>query len=115
MTKFHCDYIQEILKYWDINSLIIYGSMEQDLRNKNMEEFKKGRIKILIVTDVAARGIDIPFLDNVINFDFPDSENLFIHRVGRTARLGRIGNNFNLISSIELPYFFDIKYTLGKN
>ena len=114
MTKFHCDYIQEILKYWDINSLIIYGSMEQDLRNKNMEEFKKGRIKILIVTDVAARGIDIPFLDNVINFDFPDSENLFIHRVGRTARLGRIGNNFNLISSIELPYFFDIKYTLGK-
>ena len=114
MTKFHCDYIQEILKFWEINSIIIYGSMEQNLRNKNMEDFKKGRIKLLIVTDVASRGIDIPFLDNVINFDFPDSENLFIHRVGRTARVGRIGKNFNLISSYELPYFFDIKYALGK-
>ena len=69
---------------------------------------------ILIVTDVAARGIDIPLLDNVINFDFPDNHKLFIHRVGRTARAGKSGRVFNLINSDELPYFFDIKYYLGK-
>ena len=114
MTKYHCDYLQEILKYWNINSLVIYGSMEQDLRNSTLEDFKKGRKRILIVTDVAARGIDIPLLDNVINFDFPDNHKLFIHRVGRTARAGRGGRVFNLINSDELPYFFDIKYYLGK-
>ena len=114
MTKYHCDYLQEILKYWNINSLVIYGSLEQDLRNSTLEDFKKGRKKILIVTDVAARGIDIPLLDNVINFDFPDNHKLFIHRVGRTARAGRSGRVFNLINSDELPYFFDIKYYLGK-
>ena len=114
MTKYHCDYLQEILKYWNISSLIIYGSLEQDIRNSTLEDFKKGRKKILIVTDVAARGIDIPLLDNVINYDFPDNHKLFIHRVGRTARAGRSGRVFNLISSEELPYFFDIKYYLGK-
>jgi ATP-dependent RNA helicase DDX54/DBP10 len=114
MTKYHCDYLQEILKYWNINSLVIYGSLEQDIRNSTLEDFKKGRKKILIVTDVAARGIDIPLLDNVINFDFPDNHKLFIHRVGRTARAGRSGRVFNLICSEELPYFFDIKYYLGK-
>ena len=114
MTKYHCDYLQEILKYWNIESLIIYGSMEQDLRNSFLESFKKGKIKILIVTDVAARGIDIPLLDNVINFDFPKSKKLFIHRVGRTARAGRSGKVFNLINSDDLPYFFDIQNYLGK-
>ena len=114
MTKYHCDYLQEILKYWNINSLVIYGSLEQDIRNSTLEDFKKGRKRILIVTDVAARGIDIPLLDNVINFDFPDNHKLFIHRVGRTARAGRSGRVFNLICSEELPYFFDIKYYLGK-
>ena len=114
MTKYHCEYIQEYLKYWNINSLIIYGQMEQQIRNKNLEDFRKGRTKILIVTDVAARGIDIPLLDNVVNFDFPDNQKLFIHRVGRTARAGREGRVFNLVSVDDLPYFFDIKYYLGK-
>ena len=114
MTKYHCEYLQEFLKYYDINANIIYGQMEQELRNRNLEDFRKGRNKLLIVTDVAARGIDIPLLDNVINFDFPDNQKLFIHRVGRTARAGRKGRVFNLVTVDELPYFFDIKYYLGK-
>ena len=114
MTKYHCEYIQEYLNYWNIPSMIIYGQMEQELRNKNLENFRKGKIKLLIVTDVAARGIDIPLLDNVINYDFPDSQKLFIHRVGRTARAGRKGKVFNLVTVDELPYFFDIKHALGK-
>lgn len=114
MTKYHCDYIQEFLKYWNIKSLIIYGQMEQDLRMKNMNDFKGGKTKLLVVTDLAARGLDIPYLDNVINFDFPDTNKLFVHRVGRTARAGRSGRVFNLATSDELPFFFDIKYYLGK-
>ena len=89
--------------------------MEQELRNRNLEDFRKGKTKILIVTDVAARGIDIPLLDNVVNFDFPDTQKLFIHRVGRTARAGRQGRVFNLVSVDDLPYFFDVKYYLGKS
>ncbi|MCQ2817366.1 MAG: DEAD/DEAH box helicase, partial [archaeon] len=114
MTKYHCEYLQEFLKYYDIPSLIIYGQMDQQMRNKNLEDFKKGRIKLLIVTDIAARGLDIPLLDNVINYDFPDTQKLFIHRVGRTARANKSGINFNLCSVDDLAYFFDVKYYLGK-
>ena len=46
MTKYHCDYLQEILKYWNINALVIYGSLEQDIRNQTLEDFKKGRKRI---------------------------------------------------------------------
>lgn len=114
-TKYHCEYIHEFLKFWRINSSYIYGQMDQELRNKNLENFRKKYINILVVTDVAARGLDIPMLENVINFDFPDTTKLFIHRVGRTARAGREGRVFNLINPSELAYFFDIKVSLGKS
>lgn len=113
-TKYHCEFLHEFLKYWGINTLYIFGQMDQGLRDDNLEKFKKKRIGILLVTDVAARGLDIPFLDNVINFDFPDNEKLFIHRVGRTARAGKEGKVISLLSPMDLAYFFDIKHLLGR-
>lgn len=68
----------------------------------------------MIVTDVAARGIDIPLLDNVINFDFPAKPKLFVHRVGRAARAGRLGTAYSLLTREELPYLIDLHLFLSR-
>lgn len=68
---------------------------------------------MLIATDVAARGIDIPILDYVIHFDFPANAKLFIHRSGRVARAGRIGTCYSIVSPTDLPYYFDIVTYIG--
>ena len=68
----------------------------------------------MVVTDVASRGIDIPLLENVINFDFPAKGKIFIHRSGRTARAGAIGNSWSILNRNELPYLIDLKLFLGK-
>ena len=72
-------------------------------------------MKYLIVTDVAARGIDIPLLDNVINYNFPPAAKLFVHRVGRAARQGRVGTAINIVDSDELPYMVDLHLFLGRS
>lgn len=107
-TKHHSELIHALLERVHIKSTLIYGSMDQDLRNSNLREFKNGKIDFLVVTDVAARGIDVPLLNNVINFNFPPSPKLFVHRCGRAARQGRIGYAFSLVDTEELPYLMDV-------
>ena len=68
-----------------------------------------------MVTDLAARGIDIPFLDNVINFNFPSQSKLFVHRVGRVARAGRTGTAYSLMAGDEIAYFIDLQLFLGRS
>ncbi|GAA6105720.1 ATP-dependent RNA helicase DDX54 [Tachysurus ichikawai] len=70
---------------------------------------------VLLVTDVAARGIDIPLLDNVINYNFPSKAKLFLHRVGRVARAGRSGRAFSLICLDEVPFVYDLHLFLGRS
>lgn len=69
---------------------------------------------ILIVTDVAARGIDIPVLANVVNYDFPAQPKIFVHRVGRTARAGQKGWSYSLVKTSDVPYLLDLQLFLGK-
>ena len=69
---------------------------------------------ILVVTDVAARGIDIPVLENVVNYDFPTGARVFVHRVGRTARAGRTGWAWSFLTTPELPYLLDLQLFLGR-
>lgn len=71
--------------------------MSQTARKIHVAKFRAGKVHLLVVTDVAARGIDIPLLDNVINFDFPATPKLFVHRVGRAARAGRSGTAFSML------------------
>ena len=71
-------------------------------RKINTAKFRAGKTKVLLVTDVAARGIDIPLLDCVINVDFPSKPKLFVHRVGRVARAGRSGTAYSLVSPEEV-------------
>lgn len=113
-TKHHVEYLHELLDKANIDNTYIYGSLDQTARKINISKFRNGRSKILIVTDVAARGIDIPLLENVINYDFPTSSKIFIHRVGRAARAGRKGIAYSFVSSDELPYFIDLQLFTGR-
>ena len=112
-TKHHVEYLQELLKSYGFKVGYIYGSLDQEAREQAIVNFRNGIWSILIVTDVAARGIDIPLLDNVINYDFPCKPKLFVHRVGRAARAGRSGTAYSLAAPDELPYLLDLQLFLG--
>jgi ATP-dependent RNA helicase DDX54/DBP10 len=113
-TRHHVDYLYNMLTKLDFEATTVYGSMDQQARKDNLQKFKSGKAKILIVTDVAARGIDIPALDNVINYDFPAKPKLFVHRVGRAARAGRSGQAISLVAPDEIPYMIDLHLFLGR-
>uniref|UniRef100_A0A8C3HZ22 RNA helicase n=1 Tax=Chrysemys picta bellii TaxID=8478 RepID=A0A8C3HZ22_CHRPI len=113
-TKHHAEYLKELLTAQGVNCTHIYSSLDQAARKINIAKFVHGQCAVLIVTDVAARGIDIPMLDNVINYSFPAKPKLFLHRVGRVARAGRSGTAYSLVASDETPYVFDLHLFLGR-
>ncbi len=79
-----------------------------------VQDFRTGMTNILVVTDVAARGIDIPILANVINYDFPSQPKVFVHRIGRTARAGKKGWSYSLVRESDAPYLLDLQLFLGR-
>lgn len=113
-TKHHVEYLTTLLNTAGYAVSHIYGSLDQAARTHQMDQFRKGRTSILVVTDVAARGIDIPVLENVINYDFPHGSRVFVHRVGRTARAGRQGWAWTFVTNSELPYLLDLQLFLGR-
>lgn len=112
-TKHHVEYLQPLLSAAGYRANHIYGSLDQVARQQQLSGFRNGFADILVVTDVAARGIDIPIMDNVINFDFPAGVKNFIHRVGRTARAGRKGTAWSLVTREDLPYLLELETFLG--
>ncbi|PNS18321.1 ATP-dependent RNA helicase dbp10 [Sphaceloma murrayae] len=114
-TKHHVDYLASLLKKAGYATSYVYGSLDQTARKMQVDDFRTGMTNLLVVTDVAARGIDIPILANVINYDFPPQPKIFIHRVGRTARAGRTGWSYNLVTQSDLPYLLDLQLFLGGN
>lgn len=92
----------------------VHGNMDQGARVEAVTRFRKHNSKVLVVTDVAARGIDLPQLDLVLNYDFPATPKLFVHRVGRAARAGRDGRAISIISSDETPYMLDTHLFLSR-
>ena len=113
-TRHHIEYIKEILDQCFIPSTYLYSSLDSEARKINIRTFHLKKVPVLLVTDLAARGVDIPLLDNVINFNFPSRSKLFVHRVGRTARAGRSGTAYSLISNDELPYLFTLSLFLNQ-
>ena len=114
-TKQHVEFMHALLDVLNIPNTYIYSSLDATARKINVAKFQRKKIKCLIVTDLAARGIDIPLLDNVINFNFPAKPKLFIHRVGRVARAGRSGNAITLVSPDEAPYLLDLHFFLSES
>lgn len=113
-TKHHVEYLSHLLTLAGYPVSYVYGTLDQTARRNQVSLFRSGATRILIVTDVAARGIDIPLLSNVINFDFPPQPKVFIHRVGRTARAGRRGWSYSLVRGEDAPYLLDLQLFLGK-
>ncbi|KAM0484289.1 hypothetical protein ACHAPX_001709 [Trichoderma viride] len=113
-TKHHVEYLYNLLQQAGFATSHAYGSLDQTARRAQVEDFRNGKTNLLVVTDVAARGIDIPVLANVINYDFPPQPKVFIHRVGRTARAGQRGWAYSLVRDIDAPYLLDLQLFLGK-
>lgn len=106
-TRYGVDFLLAVLEKYNYNAKGIYSSMDDDARKANFGEFMSGRIKILVVTDVAARGLDIPHLDVSISFDLSD-EKTFVHRVGRIRGMGE---QISFVSYSDVFHFFNIKET----
>eukprot|EP00884_Botryococcus_braunii_P015329 jgi/Botrbrau1/247/Bobra.0022s0221.1 len=88
--------------------------MDQAARKISIGKFRAGKSSVLVVTDVAARGLDIPLLDNVVHYDFPAKPKLFVHRSGRAARNGRRGASYSLLTKEEMPYLLDLHLFLSR-
>ncbi|XP_035245567.1 ATP-dependent RNA helicase DDX54 [Anguilla anguilla] len=113
-TKHHVEYLKELLMSEGVDCAYIYSALDQTARKINIGRFVHRKAMVLLVTDVAARGIDIPLLDNVINYNFPSKAKLFLHRVGRVARAGRSGTAYSLVCTDEVPFVYDLHLFLGR-
>jgi ATP-dependent RNA helicase DeaD len=97
-TKKMVDDLNDVLNQAGFSVAALHGDMKQDMRTSIMAKFKLGHVKIMIATDVAARGIDVNHLDMVINYDLPQDDEYYIHRIGRTGRASATGTAITLIS-----------------
>lgn len=104
-AKRTCDNLLKKLEKRGIKSVALHGNKEQSVRSAALRDFKSGETRVLIATDVAARGLDIEQLPCVINFDLPRSPNDYIHRIGRTGRAGLTGQAISLIAHHEYQHF----------
>ena len=108
-TKKSVDFVKKHLKKQGFSVDALHGDMTQQARDKVMNKFRNGNIDILVATDVAARGLDIDGVDVIINYDVPQNSDDYIHRIGRTARAGKTGFAFTLVSRDEISRFNNIK------
>ncbi|VDN25019.1 unnamed protein product, partial [Gongylonema pulchrum] len=113
-TMKHVEYLSAVFELAGIDCTVLYSQLDAVARNNNIARFRDGDCSLLIVTDIAARGVDIPLLDVVINYHFPPKPKLFVHRVGRVARAGRVGRAISLFSFDEVPYVSDLFLFLGR-
>lgn len=113
-TKVRAERVQAAMARVEIPALVMHGGKEQENRLEAMEDFKSGKVKLLITTDVNARGIDIPDVDYVVNYDLPDVPENYVHRVGRTGRGVQKGQAVSFCSEEERPVLEEIQQYLGK-
>lgn len=113
-TKARANRLAAHLQKHDIPSDRIHGDRSQAQRTRALQDFKRGKFRVLVATDIAARGIDIAELGHVVNFDVPMVPEDYVHRVGRTARASATGDAITFVSADEEKYFAQIEKTLGK-
>jgi ATP-dependent RNA helicase RhlE len=114
-TKVRAERVHNAMKRVNIETVTMHGDKEQDDRLAIMKDFKQGIFRILIATDVSARGIDIPDVDFVVNYDLPDVPENYVHRVGRTGRGIKKGQAVSFCSTEEKPMLEAIEAWMGKD
>jgi ATP-dependent RNA helicase RhlE len=112
-TKHKANKVAAFLNQNNILSGAIHGNKSQGARTKAIKDFKTGKIKVLVATDIAARGIDIDNISHVINFELPNEPESYVHRIGRTARAGTDGTAFSFCAADERNYLHDIERLIG--
>lgn len=114
-TKYGADKLARILTKSGVCAEAIHGNKSQNARQRALTEFKNHTLRVLIATDIAARGIDVDQLSHVINYELPNIPETYVHRIGRTGRAGHEGIAISFCESDELPYLKDIQKLIGKN
>lgn len=112
-TKHGADKIVRALKKNNITSEAIHGNKSQNARQNALNSFKLQKTRVLVATDIAARGIDVDELQYVINYDIPNISETYVHRIGRTGRAGSSGSAFSFCQSDEKPFLKDIEKLIG--
>ncbi len=112
-TKSRTDRVARNLKRRGIRAVAIHGDLSQSQRTAALAGFRRRRYRVMVATDVAARGLDIPGVSHVINYDLPDEPENYIHRIGRTARMGREGRAISLVTPEERISLGRIERALG--
>lgn len=113
-TKVRAERVYEAMKRVGINSVTMHGGKDQENRLDVMKQFRSGEVKLLIATDVSARGVDIAGVDYVVNYDLPDVSENYVHRVGRTGRGNNKGYAVSFCSPEEVPILDEIETFLNK-
>jgi ATP-dependent RNA helicase RhlE len=112
-TKHRADRVTEKIKRAGYAASALHSNKSQSQRKQAMDQFRTGQIKVLVATDIAARGLDVASISHVINFDIPDSATSYIHRIGRTGRAERLGDAFTLVTHEDKQTIRDIEKILG--
>jgi superfamily II DNA/RNA helicase len=113
-TKMRTDRLARFLKGEGVKCGSIHGGRTQSQRQQALEGFRDGYYPVLVATDVAARGLDIPQIELVINFDLPETGEDYIHRIGRTARAGASGEAMSFVTPDEMRFFKSLSQPTGQ-
>ncbi len=113
-TKHGANRLTKQLEKDGIRSAAIHGNKSQNARTAALDSFKRGKVQALVATDIAARGLDIEQLPQVVNFDLPNVPEDYVHRIGRTGRAGSTGRSYSLVSADEADYLCDIERLIRK-
>jgi ATP-dependent RNA helicase RhlE len=113
-TKFGADKVVKVLKKKDITAEAIHGNKAQNARQRALSNFKSQTTRVLVATDIAARGIDVDDLEYVINYEIPNIPETYVHRIGRTGRAGANGTAISFCDAEEKAYIWDIEKLIAK-
>ena len=111
-TKRKVEKIAKELNTLNYKTNYIHGDLKQSKRETVVKKFRQSKFQIMVATDVAARGLDVPHVKHVINFDLPQAAEDYIHRIGRTGRAGETGSSVSFVSTNDKDYYHDIQALL---
>jgi ATP-dependent RNA helicase RhlE len=112
-TKHRARKLADQLKKAGLPATSLQGNLSQNRRKEAMDKFRTGRVKVLVATDIAARGIDVSKISHVINYDMPDTAIAYTHRIGRTGRMTNLGTALSFATQDDLPMVRTIERLLG--